>query len=150
MISKIICRNCKKKKVQRIFDLGKLYFTGKFPLTLSSKLKKDILGLDFCNNCKLVQLSKSYSAKYLFSKDYGYKTGINQTMRSHMKKVRNVLYKKISLIKGDYVLDIASNDGTLLNLYNMKINKVGIDPILNRYKNEYKHISDNYNIYGYS
>ena len=35
-------------------------------------------------------------------------------------------------------MDIASNDGTLLNLFNNNLNKVGVDPILNRYKDEYK------------
>ena len=59
MISKIICRNCKKKKVQRIFDLGKLYFTGKFPPFKNYHLNIIILGLSFCVNCKLIQLNKS-------------------------------------------------------------------------------------------
>ena len=39
------------------------------------------------------------------------------------------------------VLDIASNDGTLLNFYNKKIITFGIDPILNKYKKYYKNIN---------
>ena len=40
----------------------------------------------------------------------------------------------------DCVLDIASNDGTLLNSYNKKFYTVGIDPLVNRYKKHYKKI----------
>ena len=55
-------------------------------------------------------------------------------MQVYSKKV-----KKISKIKkGDAVLDIASNDGKLLNFYNKDIITVGIDPILNKYKKNYK------------
>tara|TARA_Y100000590_G_scaffold468532_1_gene651606 strand:- start:191 stop:1165 length:975 start_codon:yes stop_codon:yes gene_type:complete len=45
--------------------------------------------------------------------------------------------KKILLKDGDIVLDIASNDGTLLKNYKSKIKKIGIDPILSKYKNSY-------------
>ena len=38
-------------------------------------------------------------------------------------------------------MDIASNDGSLLNFYNKSIFTVGIDPILNKYINEYKNIN---------
>ena len=132
-----ICRNCRKKEIHKVFTLGKLNFTGKFPANYNSKLGKGELGLSFCNKCKLVQLNKSYNTKYLFSKDYGYKTGINFTMRNHMKNIYNLLVDKVKLSANDYVLDIASNDGTLLNFFSKKIVKVGVDPILNRYKNEY-------------
>jgi len=140
MTSNISCRNCKTKTVKKVFDLGKLYFTGKFPSSINTKLGKGELGLSFCDSCKLVQLNKNYDSNYLFSKDYGYKTGINSTMRNHMKDVRNSLLKKIRLKNQDYILDIASNDGTLLNLFPAYCNKVGIDPILQRYKKEYKNV----------
>ena len=49
--------------------------------------------------------------------------------------------KNVKLKKDDNVLDIASNDGTLLNNYNNKIITWGMDPILDKYKNEYKKIN---------
>ncbi len=140
MSTSLKCRNCKTNKVKKVFDLGKLYYTGKFPSNKKVKLGKGELGLSFCKNCTLVQLNKSYNTNYLFSKDYGYKTGINFTMRNHMKNIHDILTKKIKLKKDDYIMDIASNDGTLLNLFNNNLNKVGVDPILNRYKDEYKKV----------
>lgn len=134
------CRNCKKQKIKQVFTLGKLYFTGKFPPNAKSTLGRGELGLSFCTNCKLVQLNKNYNSSYLFSKDYGYKTGINFTMRSHMKNIYKLLIKKVKTHKNDYILDIASNDGTLLNYFPSNLIKVGIDPILKRYQKEYKKV----------
>ena len=129
MSTSLKCRNCKTKNVKKVFDLGKLYYTGKFPSNKKIRLGKGELGLSFCKNCTLVQLNKSYNTNYLFSKDYGYKTGINFTMRNHMKNIHDILTKKIKLKKDDYIMDIASNDGTLLNLFNNNLNKVGVDPV---------------------
>ena len=78
--------------------------------------------------------------KYLYNQHYGYRTGINKTMTTHMHKIQNMLCAKAKIKSGDYVLDIASNDGTLLNFYNKNIIKVGIDPLVARYKIFYKNI----------
>ena len=76
----------------------------------------------------------------MYGPDYGYRTGINRTMTDHVRNITKKLAKKTYLKKNDLVLDIASNDGTLLNFYKKDIIKFGIDPILNKYKNNYKKI----------
>ena len=93
-----------------------------------------------CKKCSLVQLAHNYNLKYLYGPDYGYRTGINRTMLNHVKKVTQTLTKKTSLNKNDLVLDIASNDGSLLNFYSKNVVKIGIDPILNKYKQNYRNI----------
>ena len=100
-----------------------------------------------CKSCELVQLAHNYDLKYLYGPDYGYRTGINRTMTDHVKKITQTLAKKTSLKKNDLVLDIASNDGTLLNSYKKNIIKFGVDPILNKYKKNYKNIR--YSISGF-
>ena len=77
----------------------------------------------------------------MYGPNYGYRTGINKTMSEHVKNITKFLTKKVFLTKKDMVLDIASNDGTLLNFYNKKIITFGIDPILNKYKKYYKNIN---------
>jgi hypothetical protein len=136
------CRNCQSKSLCDLFSLGKISFTGKF--SRSGNIKKASLRLSICLNCDLVQLSDNYNLKYLYGPDYGYRTGINQTMTSHVKNIVINLQKKISIKKNDAVLDVASNDGTLLNFYNKNIVKFGIDPILNKYRDQY--ININYKI----
>ena len=127
------CRNCKSLKLINLFSLGNMSFTGKFPKNKRSNIKKTELSLVICSKCSLVQLNKNYNLKYLYSPDYGYRTGINKTMTNHMNDIKKMLSFKSKLISGDHVLDIASNDATLLNFYNKNIIKVGIDPLVNKY-----------------
>ena len=86
-------------------------------------------------------LNKSFNLRYLYGPDYGYRTGINQTMTNHMADIKEKLIRKVKLRSGDSVLDIASNDATLLNFYNKNIIKVGIDPLVNKYFKYYKKIN---------
>ena len=134
------CRICNSSRLTNLFSLGNLCFTGKFP-TIKQKIKKKPIEVIICNNCGLVQLGHNFDLKYLYGPDYGYRTGINQTMLDHVKSIVKKLSKLTSLKSKDFVLDIASNDGTLLNFYDKKINTFGIDPILNKYKKNYKNIN---------
>jgi len=137
----MICRNCKKKKIIKLFSLGKLFYTGKFGKKKNSKIRKGTIALVKCNNCGLVQLDRKFDPKYLYGKDYGYRSGINQTMTNHLSKITSKLSKFVKLSNNDQVLDIASNDGTLLNSYlNKKITKIGIDPTISKFPKYYKNI----------
>ena len=134
------CRNCYKSNLKDLFSLGKLSYTGKFSKNYEKDIKKTKITLAICNSCFLVQLRDSYNLKYLYNQSYGYRTGINKTMINHMKDIKKILCKKTKIKSGDYVLDIASNDGTLLNFYNKSVIKVGIDPLVTRYIKYYKNI----------
>ena len=134
------CRSCNSNKLKKLLSLGNMCFTGKFPKA-KQIIKKKPITLVICLNCELVQLGHNFNLRYLYGPDYGYRTGINKTMRDHVKKITKYLSKKTNLKKNDLVLDIASNDGCLLNYYNKNIITFGIDPILKKYKNEYKNIN---------
>ena len=135
------CRICNSRNFFDLFSLGKLSFTGKFPVNLKDKIPKDFISLIMCKKCKLVQLDRNFNPNYLYSKDYGYRTGINSTMTKHVQHVAKEAMNLSKLKKNEYVLDIASNDGTLLNFYNRKFITVGIDPVINKYKKYYKNIN---------
>jgi len=135
------CRNCNSKNHSKLFSLGKMSFTGKFAKSLKANIPKEVLSLVMCRTCKLVQLDRNFNPKYLYDIGYGYRTGINLTMTKH---VRDVVYDSIKLVKlkkNDAVLDIASNDGTLLNYYKKNIFTVGIDPLIKKYQSYYKNIN---------
>ena len=138
------CRNCNHNHLIHLFSLGKMSFTGKFPKSFLQNVPKAKLNLLMCKKCKLVQLDRNFNIKYLYGKDYGYRTGINQTMTDHVKKTVKVGTTMVNLQPKDHVLDIASNDATLLNFYNKNVVTVGIDPLVNKYKKHYKKI--NYSI----
>ncbi|MBH90720.1 MAG: methyltransferase [Candidatus Marinimicrobia bacterium] len=135
------CRNCRKSNLIDLFSLGKISFTGKFAKNKKINIKKTPLDLTMCSKCKLVQLKHNYNLKYLYGPDYGYRTGINKTMSEHVERVTKILEKKANLKSGDSVLDIASNDGTLLNYYKKKYYTCGIDPLVKKYKKNYKSIN---------
>jgi len=135
------CRNCKSKYFSKLFTLGKMCFTGKFPKNLTTNIPKVVISLIMCKSCKLVQLDRNFNPKYLYDTNYGYRTGINATMTQHVNGVVKESIKIVKLKKKDPVLDIASNDGTLLNFYKKNIFRVGIDPLIKKYKNQYKNIN---------
>mgnify|MGYP002849426627 CR=1 FL=1 len=134
------CRLCDGKKLESLFSLGKMCFTGKFSNKNNKSIASEKLTLVICKKCKLVQLDRNFNPSFLYSKDYGYRTGINKTMTNHVKDVVN---EAVSLAKpkdNDCILDIASNDGTLLKFYSKKFYRVGIDPLVNKYRKHYKEI----------
>ena len=135
------CRNCKHSHLTNLFSLGKMSFTGKFPKSFLHNVPKAQLNLLMCKKCKLVQLDRNFNIKYLYGKDYGYRTGINQTMTDHVKKTVKTGTAMVNLKAKDHVLDIASNDATLLNFYNRNVVTVGIDPLVDKYKKYYKKIN---------
>jgi hypothetical protein len=135
------CRNCLSNKLSKLFSLGSLSFTGKFSNKKNQNIPKGEITLIMCNHCKLVQLDKNFNPQYLYGKDYGYRTGINKTMTNHVKSVVKDLVKMANLKNNNAVLDVGSNDGTLLNFYPNKTIKVGIDPLIKKYKKFYKKIN---------
>lgn len=131
------CRICYSKSLNKVINLGSLAFTGKF-WNKNKKVPKAPLELVQCKKCELVQLGHNFSRKFLYSKDYGYRSGINNTMRNHLLKIVRKINTLVELKKNDVVLDIASNDGTLLNSYkNKKIKKFGIDPTIIKFNKYY-------------
>ena len=133
------CRNCNNTKFEKLFSLGNLSYTGKFPKNQKTNIKKESISLIMCSQCGLVQLDRNFNPKYLYGKDYGYRSGINKTMTEHLTRTSKELSKLVNLKRGDWVLDIASNDGTLINSYKTKgLNKVGLDPIADKYKRFYE------------
>ena len=134
------CRNCKNNNFTNLLSLGKMSFTGKFPKNNKINIPKANLNLLMCKSCKFVQLDQNFSQTYLYGSGYGYRTGINKTMTEHVEKIVKNASSVVKLKKEDCVLDIASNDGTLLNFYNNNAVKVGIDPLINKYKKFYKKI----------
>ena len=135
------CRNCKNNKFTNLFSLGKISFTGKFSKSFFHNIPKKYLHLLMCTKCKLVQLDRNFNLGYLYGKGYGYRTGINKTMTEHIKNPVKKCSALVNLKMKDHVLDIASNDATLLNFYPKNVMTVGVDPLVNKYKKHYNKIN---------
>ena len=92
------CRNCKSRKLKRIFSLGNIFYTGKFTKKNTSP-RKGPINVAMCENCTLVQLENNFDLNYMYGPDYGYSTGINKTMTNHVKNIVKTLSVKSKLKK---------------------------------------------------
>ena len=112
----MICRNCKKKKLDKISKIGKQPISSLF-LRKKDKIKEYSLDLFKCKNCDLVQLSKITNLKDMYGPEYGYKTSVSSLMVDHLKK-KIINLNKFKIFKNKAkILDIGSNDGTFLNFF---------------------------------
>jgi hypothetical protein len=138
------CRICGNENLIEILNLGDQYLTGVFPKeNNNSGITKGPLTLLKCsgeNNivCGLVQLAHSYDLKEMYGFNYGYRSGLNDSMVKHLasKVLRATQLTKIS--SGDLIIDIGSNDATTLKAYpKSNFNLVGIDPTGKKFKDFY-------------
>ena len=133
------CRICASRNLVLIFSLGEQSLTGVFPKSLDEKISKGPVDLLKCSECGLVQLKQSYSLSEMYGENYGYRSGLNQSMIDHLSlKIKNVL-AIVKLDEGDAIIDIGSNDGTTLSLYEYgKYNLYGIDPTAKKFIDFYR------------
>jgi NDP-4-keto-2,6-dideoxyhexose 3-C-methyltransferase len=129
------CRICGNSDLILIMQLGVQALSGRFPSQSESDPPRAPLELVRCDNsrnsnfCGLLQLKHTVPPEEMYSYSYGYRSGINQTMRTHLKGIVQRIQEIVDLNPGDVVLDIGSNDATLLKCYEMKgLKKIGIDP----------------------
>ena len=134
MIKKIeSCRICNNTSLEMVLDLGVQVLTGVFPSRLDENITRGPLQLVKCVGddevCGLLQLAHSYDLDEMYGDNYGYRSGLNDSMVKHLRdKVARIL-SQVSLNDGDLVIDIGSNDSTTLQAYpNPELSLVGIDP----------------------
>ena len=142
------CRVCGNRDLAPVLSLGEQYLTGVFPKVREEALSRGPLELVACstsgnqNACGLVQLRQSYNLEEMYGENYGYRSSLNQAMVKHLGEKVYQLIQRYPLNPGDLVLDIGSNDGTLLSFYPENLTVVGIDPTALKFASFYrKHIS---------
>lgn len=128
----LVCRICGGPNLFEAMDFGNLSLTGVFQ-TDGEQVPNAPLLLCRCEDCGLVQLGHSYQQASLYGETYGYESHLNPSMVSHLQaKAKMLELKYLSGNPKPVVVDIASNDGTLLAGYtNPNAQLIGIDPLLN-------------------
>jgi len=129
-ITRRSCRVCHSEKIMPLFSLGNLYIS-----TFVEKKQDGIkapLELVFCENCSLVQLRHTAPQDLLYTGFYWYRSGVTDTMKEALRDITKKIEIMFHLKKEDVVLDIGSNDGTLLRTYAVPgLTKVGVEPAKN-------------------
>ncbi|OGH23437.1 MAG: hypothetical protein A2629_00115 [Candidatus Levybacteria bacterium RIFCSPHIGHO2_01_FULL_41_15] len=122
------CRACYSKRLLNVISFGNLYLSDF--LKTNKKPPKYPLALVLCQNCSLLQLRHTTPPSLLYTDNYGYKSGINQTMKDHLKEIVLVSLRKLGKRKNKIIaVDIGANDGTLVSFYPKNVYKIGIEPI---------------------
>jgi len=123
------CRVSKSENLVSVLNLGDQVLTGVFPKTAGESVTRGPLELAWCPDSGLLQLKHSYDVSEMYGDNYGYRSGLNQSMVDHLSSKVAYLEKLVELNPGETVLDIGSNDCTLLKAYGVQsIERVGIDP----------------------
>lgn len=114
-----------------VFDLGSLPFST-FPLSKDPSPLPLPLHLCLNKESGLVQLKHTVDPNAMYSQ-YWYMSGVNQSMTLALRSIVEEALKRRGkdLKPKDIVVDIASNDGTLLSAYPDFLFRVGIDPAKN-------------------
>ena len=130
------CRICKDDKLVDVISLGEQFITSRFPKYGDFSTPKTQITLCMCKTCGLIQLRETTDSSELYEYEYGYRSGISNTMRDHLKKYQEEIVSKVQLEIGDIIVDIGSNDSTMLQYYSSDLRRIGVDPTGKQFQNE--------------
>ena len=132
------CRLSGSKTLIPVLDLGHQALTGVFPRSAHEKVTSGPLRLVWCPDSGLLQLDHSFDLAEMYGDNYGYRSGLNQSMVRHLTQKVRELERLADLRAADVVLDIGSNDATSLKAYSTSgITRIGIDPTGNKFRQYY-------------
>ena len=125
------CQVCHSDKVRLVLDLGHQ------PLC-NTLLTKEMLNeaettyplrMCWCPDCTLAQVDYCVDGSLVFHPDYPYRTGITKELFEHQVSLSKSLVAQYKLGASDLVIDIGSNDGTLLSGFKGEgIRTLGVEP----------------------
>ncbi|ALL79475.1 methyltransferase (plasmid) [Pseudonocardia sp. EC080610-09] len=134
------CRICGNTDLNTILDLGKQALTGIFPRSRNEPEIAGPLELIKCSppGCGLVQLRHDADLELMYGERYGYRSSIRPFMINHLADKVEQVTSMVTLDAGDVVLDIGSNDATLLHAYRgSDLQLVGCDPSAEKFRDRY-------------
>lgn len=127
------CRFCNSKIKNTFADLGKTPFANSFLKAeqINKKEQSYPLHAFVCTKCFLVQVDEFESPDSIFT-DYAYFSSYSKTWLEHVRKFVESVSKEYSLNSEKQVIEIASNDGYMLQFFKkLKIKILGIEPAAN-------------------
>lgn len=129
----LVCRSCGYDNLASVLSLGQTPLANAL-LTfeqLTEAEKTYALDLVFCSNCALVQITETVPPEQLF-REYLYFSSFSDTMLQHAKVLAYRLITSHRLSSNSLVIEVASNDGYLLQYYQTRgVPVLGIEPAIN-------------------
>lgn len=129
-----LCRVC-SEELDDLISLEPQYLS---PTFVKSNVNNELskikipLTMSICKNslCSLVQLRETTDPNLLYT-NYFYRSSTNLMMLESLKKVVAKSQTFVSLKKDDIVVDIGSNDCSMLSFFPNHTNRIGIEPATN-------------------
>lgn len=119
---------CQSKNLKQWLDLGLHPHSDRFHKEKEAEMFYP-LGVSICEDCGLNQLTYIVAKEELYLKDYLYEASITKTADTHWKEFAESSVKKLGVEKDSLIVDIGSNDGSLLLKYkNEGMQVMGFDP----------------------
>ncbi len=128
-----VCRFCGKALNQTFVDLGMSPLCESYVSADQLNQMEPFypLHVRICGHCFLVQLDEYVSPQDIFS-DYAYFSSYSDTWVAHAKNYADLMVSRFPLDKHSLVIEVASNDGYLLQHFvTKKIPVLGIEPAAN-------------------
>lgn len=128
-----ICRVCGSRELHKFLSLGPTPLANSFlePDQLGNTEGSYPLDVCFCSNCHLVQLAHVVSPEVMF-REYAYETSAANPMQAHFAELAEEVIQNFKPDEDSLVVDIGSNDGTLLqNFLKQGFSVLGIEPASN-------------------
>jgi len=113
------CQICSTKKLGLVLSLGHQPIVQEYltEATLHGPEVTYPLNLVRCSRCELLQLDYIVEPKEVFPLNYPYRTGLTNMLIRNFQELAALLKEKGLFEEGDLVVDIGSNDGTLLEQF---------------------------------
>jgi len=125
------CQICSSKNLIKIINLGDQPLANSLQKKTKEKYSQEKFPIIVvrCEDCTLLQIDYIVDQNKVYHLDYPYLPGITKTVDNEQKELSDYLFENLELKKTDTVLDIGSNDGSLLKHFRSKgLNVVGIEP----------------------
>lgn len=133
MSAPAVCRSCGQTDLSEILSLGKTPLANSLltPERLGEPEPAFPLDLAYCPGCTLVQITESVPPETLF-REYLYFSSFSDTMLRHAQAAAESLIRRRDLDGNSLVVEIASNDGYLLQYFaRAGVPVLGIEPARN-------------------
>lgn len=124
------CQLCSSQELDPVIEMGHHPPSDRFldPAELDEPQTLYPLTVVRCPACGLVQLDHTVDDDVLFSEKFVFRTWHNRNLRTHFEELVDELISTVTLEPGDFVVDIGSNDGTLLTNYPDDVEVLGVEP----------------------
>jgi len=127
------CRSCGHTVLLQVLNLGCVPLANALLTNRQLREREDRFPLElyFCPQCALAQIGETVPPERLF-RDYTYASSVSDTMVEHARTLVEALIERYDLGATSRVIEIASNDGYLLQFYKARgIPVLGIEPAAN-------------------